>query len=55
MHFFLGGVHHFHEILKGFSHSMKAEEQGDKFCFLLNFIKDMKRVFFTFYLFLLVT
>lgn len=34
---------------------MKAEEQGDKFCFLLNFIKDMKRVFFTFYLFLLVT
>lgn len=34
---------------------MKAEEQGDKFCFLLNFIKDMKHVFSTFYLFFLVT
>lgn len=33
---------------------MKAEEQGDKFCFLLNFIKDMKHVFSTFYLSFLI-
>ena len=53
--FFLGGIHHFHKILKGFSHSMKAEEQGDNFFFFYNFIKDMKHVFSTFYLFILVT
>lgn len=34
---------------------MKAEEQGDNFFFFYNFIKDMKHVFSTFYLFILVT